>query len=707
MALTASRSELNVALVGESEVSAMLEATKKQMAALEAKIRQLTGASKDQTEAAKTASAATLGVNDRMKGYAKGAEGVVEGIDKIKGATEKIIGVFGFLGMAVSAAIDVYKFFTEQSEKAKEAQKKFTEELKKAEAQAETTRDAVEKLAEAERAAAAVNRTVGVQMAEDRLKLIKLAGDKAAEERAQAELEHQKELARVEELKVKQEELAEQRLKLVLEEREANSQVRMATQAMLALKKDQEAAEKEIARIKSETSRNEQGSEELLVYYAEQKKKLEADVKRIKHDISVLTTQTLGPERERAEQAAKTRVELDKQKGALSGLLGLATQVADAMGAALSFIGPKKKEPEKKDTPKGGGGKSKAEREREAAEKAEAEALRDAERMVAAQAGITKLAEREDQVRQAVADEAKLFEGLARKRYDVMATLDSIQTDFTEDDAVNKQLKEINKPFAEALKKELDEINKLLKTRVDFDLEIAGPEEEDALLKALGTQKTAYDKLTESIGQNVEMQSKAQDASVKLLEAYERGLPTKRLEDFQTGLAQLQQMSVPAFGEIGNVIGQVSDQFARYKAGQTSMTNATIQGASAIAGAIAKQVGGVKAEAGIRALFETAMGFATLANPVESAGHFTAAAMFGLAAGGVLKTGASSGAGGQQAPATRAASTTASSNTGGGGPITNVYNLQTGIVDGQSTARAFRQAEQQARNTGMASAGGW
>jgi hypothetical protein len=310
-------------------------------------------------------------------------------------------------------------------------------------------------------------------------------------------------------------------------------------------------------------------------------------------------------------------------------------------------------------------------------------------------------------VRQAVADEAKLFEGLARKRYDVMATLDSIQTDFTEDDAVNKQLKEINKPFAEALKKELDEINKLLKTRVEFDYKIAGPEEEDALLKALGAQKTAYDKLNESIGQNVEMQSKAQDASVKLLEAYERGLPTKRLEEFQTGLGQLQQMSVPAFGEIGNVIGQVSDQFARYKAGQTSMTNATIQGASAIAGAIAKQVGGVKAEAGIRALFETAMGFATLANPVESAGHFTAAAMFGLAAGGVLKTGASSGAGGQKAPATRTASTTATSSSGGGGPITNVYNLQTGIVDGQSTARAFRQAEQQARNTGMASAGGW
>jgi hypothetical protein len=679
----------------------MLEATKKQMAELEAKIRQLTGASKDQADAAKATSVATVGVNDRLKGYAKNAEGVVEGIDKIKGATDKIIGVFGFLGMAVSAAIDIYKLFTEQSEKAKEAQKKLTEEWEKAKAQAETTKDAVEKLAEAERAAAAVNRTAGVQMAEDRLKLIKLTGDKAAEERAQAELEHQKELARVEELKVKQAELAEQRLKVSAQEDEANANIIATEKTIASLKKDRVEAEKLLAASRKaiQESIDVEGAS-TAKYYADAKK-AEADIKRIKNDIFTLTYQTLTPEKERADQAKKTREELDKQKGALSGLLGLATQVASAMGAALSFVGPKKKEPEKKDTPKGGGGKSKAEREREAAEKAEAEALRDAERMVAAQAGITKLAEREDQVRQAVADEAKLFEGLARKRYDVMATLDSIPKDLA--GGAEKAFA----PLSDALKKQLEEIDKVLGSRVEFDLEIASPEEEDALLKALGTQKTAYDKLTESIGANIAMQSKAQDASVELLEAYERGLPTKRLEEFQTGLAQLQQMSVPAFGEIGNVIGQVSDQFARYKAGQTSMTNATIQGASAIAGAIAKQVGGVKAEAGIRALFETAMGFATLANPVESAGHFTAAAMFGLAAGGVLKTGASSGAGGQKAPATRTASTTATSSSGGGGPITNVYNLQTGIVDGQSTARAFRQAEQQARNTGMASAGGW
>jgi hypothetical protein len=39
--------------------------------------------------------------------------------------------------------------------------------------------------------------------------------------------------------------------------------------------------------------------------------------------------------------------------------------------------------------------------------------------------------------------------------------------------------------------------------------------------------------------------------------------------------------------------------------------------------------------------------------------------------------------------------------------VTNVYNLSAGVVDGQSTTRAFRRAEIQSRNTGFAHAGGW
>jgi hypothetical protein len=82
--------------------------------------------------------------------------------------------------------------------------------------------------------------------------------------------------------------------------------------------------------------------------------------------------------------------------------------------------------------------------------------------------------------------------------------------------------------------------------------------------------------------------------------------------------------------------------------------------------------------------------------------------MFGLVAGGAIKaTPRASDGGGSKAPAKAATSTRDSTMGGGGGTITNVYNLQTGIVDGQSTAMAFRRAEMTARNTGMASAGGW
>ena len=103
------------------------------------------------------------------------------------------------------------------------------------------------------------------------------------------------------------------------------------------------------------------------------------------------------------------------------------------------------------------------------------------------------------------------------------------------------------------------------------------------------------------------------------------------------------------------------------------------------------------------------MGIATaFGNPLESAGHFAAAAAFGaVALGGFKSTPRGGSGGGSKAPAKTEAKSSDSMMGGGGGQITNVYNLQTGIVDGQSTAQAFRRAEMQARNTGMASAGGW
>jgi hypothetical protein len=699
MALGAGRTELNIEISGESDIADAMRKAREEIAALEARIRALTRANDDNTDSTDRSESGLNRFNDLLGGLSGGVEDAVGGIEKAFGAIGKVTGVIGNISEMIQGAIAAYKFLTEESAEVKAAQEKMSKELEEVEKQAAKTRAEIEKLAEAQKKASSEIRSETVSMTEERLKLARLRGDEGAAIFLQSQLEHEKEVARVEELKVKFEELKEKRTEVMLVEAEANSNLIQAEKTIKQLIEDREKTEKRLAEAKQGAADVAEIDQALSRAFYKDAEKAEFRLKQIKHDIYVLTKQTLEPKTARADQAKKTREELDRQKSTLGGMLGLAQQVADAVGSLVGFQGPQKTEAEKVTPKGGGGGKSKAERDREALEKAEAEALQQALRMVAAEEGITKLLEREGLVREAVRDEAKLFEGLARQRVDVLMRLDSIPKDLA--GGASKAFE----PFALALKKQLAEIDKVMSTRVEFDMEIASPEEEDALLKALENQKTAYDKLNESIGANIGMQEQAIEASKKLLESYERGLPAEKLKNFEDGLKQLQAMSVPAFGEIGNVVGQVAEQFDRYKAGQTSMTNATIQGSSAIAGAIAKQIGGVKAEAAVRAIFETAMGFATIANPVESAGHFTAATMFGLVAGGVLKSGAS---GGQKAPETKTASTTSTGGGGGGGgPITNVYNLQTGIVDGQSTARAFRQAEQSARNTGMASAGGW
>jgi len=166
---------------------------------------------------------------------------------------------------------------------------------------------------------------------------------------------------------------------------------------------------------------------------------------------------------------------------------------------------------------------------------------------------------------------------------------------------------------------------------------------------------------------------------------------------------------VPALGEVQGLMSEVTDIFQKFTDGQMSMTQALGQGAMEIAAFAAKSIGGVKAEAAVRAIYETAMGFATLATPAISAGHFTAAVMLAGVATGVI--GGGGAAGGAASKGMGKPSTSSSGNAGGasgnGGPVTNVYNLTAGVIDGQSTTRAFRRAELQSRGSGFATAGGW
>jgi hypothetical protein len=204
-------------------------------------------------------------------------------------------------------------------------------------------------------------------------------------------------------------------------------------------------------------------------------------------------------------------------------------------------------------------------------------------------------------------------------------------------------------------------------------------------------------------------QKEAAEARKKLAQeqaAAERMSDAQPVMDFANALTS---NLVPALSEVQGLMDEVTSIFEKFTDGQTSMTQALGQGAMEIAAFAAKSIGGVKAEAAVRAIYEGAMGFATLATPAISAGHFTAAAMLAGVATGVI------GGGGASASASASKgmgkpSTSPSGNGGGGnngGPVTNVYNLTAGVIDGQSTTRAFRRAELQSRGSGFATAGGW
>jgi hypothetical protein len=205
-------------------------------------------------------------------------------------------------------------------------------------------------------------------------------------------------------------------------------------------------------------------------------------------------------------------------------------------------------------------------------------------------------------------------------------------------------------------------------------------------------------------------QKEAAEARKKLAQEQalsERMSDAKPVLDFASALTS---NLVPALGEVQGLMDEVTNIFEKFTEGQTSMTQALGQGAMEIAAFAAKSIGGVKAEAAVRAIYEGAMGFATLATPAISAGHFTAAAMLaGVATGVIGGGGASASASASKGIGKPSSSTGASAGggSGNGGPVTNVYNLTAGVIDGQSTTRAFRRAELQSRGSGFATAGGW
>lgn len=148
-----------------------------------------------------------------------------------------------------------------------------------------------------------------------------------------------------------------------------------------------------------------------------------------------------------------------------------------------------------------------------------------------------------------------------------------------------------------------------------------------------------------------------------------------------------------AMPEMGSALAEVQAITAQVVEGKMSLNNALAAGATAIAANAAKAIGGVRAEAAVRAAYEVGMGFATIANPIVSAGHFTAAALLGAVAAGAGGGGGGARAGGSSRGESR----------GGGsdGPSTIVYNFSTLVTDRQQVVSAVRQSQRSTRGTGL------
>lgn len=168
-----------------------------------------------------------------------------------------------------------------------------------------------------------------------------------------------------------------------------------------------------------------------------------------------------------------------------------------------------------------------------------------------------------------------------------------------------------------------------------------------------------------------------------------------KLADELGRVADATRIVAEVMPEMSAALSEVQAITAKVSEGKLGLSEALAQGATAIAANAAKAIGGVRAEAAVRAAYEIGMGFATLANPVVSAGHFTAGALLGavaLGAGGGSSGGARSSSGGSVGYVPD------SPGKGGG---TTIWNISTLVTDPHTLQRANASSARATRGTGI------
>lgn len=679
MALTAARTELNVSLVGEDETIRMLEDAKKRMADLEAKTRSLTGATKAQTEAARTQQAAAAGVNDRLKGLAERAEGVVGGVDKVKGAFEKVVGVAGFLGMAIQGVVSAASFLTSAFDNSEEKAAALEAQMKR-------------NKAETERLQASTN-ALTVSMVQMQAATGQAAAALASERAILAEMRGDVELAEMERVGAAVEQRKLKGIELTDKETEAEKQRVVAVKEMIDTQARLQGLETKRDQLLRDAAKAE--SQALSAF---NKTELKERAQLLRAEAGTLKV-NMAVEQSRLDLAKRNRDVMDEGVQALREQQKLNKEIIDQQ---LVNLGKPKAE-EKPTGGGGGGGRPIADElaDREADwEKFSSQLFREARERAEYAQHLRQMSADERERQKKLMGEPELFAEAERMRKRIAEELAALPGDATA---------KAFDPLRGELEKSAKSLDEFLASRVAVgDRSLILFEEEEAIAAAYDKQREALDKVNESMGVLGETRAKAIEESEKMREQLERDNLAGYVTNFSESLQGLADIQAPVFEVVTQSLAGITAQMEKFKGGQQTLTQAVVGSGAAIAAAVGEKIKSVKVEAGIRALFETAMGFANLGNPAVAVGHFTAAAMFGAVAAGVIPAGPKAQpSGGQKAPAKPAAESRESTMGGGGGQITNVYNLNTGIVDGQSTAHAFRRAEMTARNTGMASAGGW
>lgn len=678
MALTAARTELNVSLVGEDETIRMLEDAKKRMGELEAKTRTLTGATQAQTQAAKAQEAATGGLNATLGRMGGAIAGPLEGIGKLKEGINKGIEIFGFLGMGVNAAISAFNFLTDAFDDSEEKAAVLEKQMARNKAESDRLREATDALTSSLNRMKVATGQSAAALAADRAMLADLRGDTVTAnfERQVVATEQQK--LKLSELRGEEKKRDEERQKAVTEIIASDERIRGI-----------EYKKAELAR-----QARRENNEAMQGFFREEHK---AKAAVLRAEIAAQNA-LLAVEQSRRGLAVKARDSIDDANQGLREQIDINKQILEQQ---LINAGAPVVEQQKRAG--GGGGRPVADelaQREDDWEKFSSQMSREIRERAEYARHLRQMSVDERERQKKLMGEPELFAEAERMRKRIADELAALPGDVTA---------KAFDPLRGELEKSAKSLDEFLASRVAVgDRSAVLLEEEDAIAAAYDKQREALDKVKASMGELGDARGKAIEEADKMREAIARALPAEVVGNFATGLEQLGQIQAPVFEAVQESLAGITAQMSKFKEGQTSLASALVGSASAIAGAVAKKVGGVKAEAGVRAAFEVAMGIATaFTNPAESVGHFAAATAFGLLAGGVVKPSGGGASGGQKAPAAPAAATREGTMGGMGGSITNVYNLQTGIVDGQSTAMAFRRAEMTARNTGMASAGGW